>query len=789
MISPPFFRTQALYCPPLDTSLVAAIASDEGQTLQSAKEVLSVLAASAGDSSSSSFSYQLNEVSSSSSSSPRSSPRAAKPSSISPKDSSKSPSLLSPNDASSAGTGDGSTSETVEQLLEEFHLTEKLDAAAAKADHLNLTDEEEGSDVEGSSSATSDAPVKDFPPYDETKQDSQFLEGEQDPVSFLCRAFPTRTRDFLVETLEDCRGDVGTTIDTIMTIDLVQREELEATIASEMPSASSSTSTSKRGGGLDYDALANGASHLKGKKGRAQRRKAHEEHLRAMGQEVKSSSKPSRTKVTLGDVRQGGRDVRPTSKSSSNSSLQPETAALCIDAEGLTDFELARRLANMEADPMAGEAVKDNQWVLTSSVLSQLSTLLDLEPQEVTSAYNKAGFNLHIAVGRLVDSAASQYPSLSSLEDFGADSAPQGTAQAIVDSITSLSGKNPELVSLCLRATKGRQDATLDLLNLMDVVKDAAGGEKPDQLDPLGKLRGEVGEDARRKPKEPPRTVESSQTGISVDFAQQDPLPGESSRLDPRSLDAAKRAGGFSRAAVAGRNTEPTGQGKAMASLRQGDQTTVSFPPSAGQVNNTSLPIATQLMHSRGTSSSSSTPSSSSISNMSIAQRDAALDHFRSLATEYQNRRNRCLLQASSAWRSSPNNRGAAFYYADEARRLEAKSRAWNLKAAELLVEQRKRPDYSGGRHSDHSSRNGVVLDLHGVTVREALSIVGDELNAWWSRPIGDRKGSLTIITGAGRHSPNQVAILTPSVARYLTKEGWKAEVDRNRGVIVVRGR
>ncbi|CAO1633537.1 unnamed protein product [Parajaminaea phylloscopi] len=746
-------QLETLYCPPLDPSLVAAIANDEGQTLRSAKEVLDALAGELTGGSASPGSSQHSD-----------------------------------------DTHTQDETAQIQRLLDEVHLAEQLDQGRASSPPSTQA----GGVVSGGQFLFSEAGPDagngtEVQPYDASKHgDSsllhdlahrQFSSAAGDAQSadeltyFLQHAFPTRTREFLAETLTECGGDLGMTVDTLMAIDVAERQEADAAARESMSSqasqasqgsASSSQASSSHGGGLDYDALARvEGAKSKGKRARALRKKAHEDHLRSMGAET-GPTKDALTKVVLGDVRQGGRTPRTLHAPSSPAPPpQPLDETTRLAQQGLSDYEIACRLAKAE-DPEAGEPVKDNQWLLSSSILSQLADLLDVDSQQISSAYNRSGFNLHIAVGRLVDASADTYPSLDSLDAAG--SSPAGTAESIVRSLASLAGKGFAITSLCLRATKGRQDATLDLLNLLDVVRDAAGGARPDELDPLGKLRHP--EEAAT----PAKSAASTRAGVSVDVRPTlDPRPGEA--VDFAAMERAKQAGAFSRAAVAGRNnalTTATGQDKAMASLREGAQATVSFPPSAAQVNLEAIPSTTRLMFSGGDVARPS-------GLRTIRDREVAIARAQELASDYQAQRNRCLVQASTAWRSSPTNRGAAFYYADEARRLEAKSRQWSLRAAEELVAYRR-----AGSDGDRGPRPGVI-DLHGVTVREALSIVNEELNSWWSKP--GRRDPLTIITGAGRHSPNQVSILTPSVAKYLQREQWRADVDRTRGVIVVRGR
>lgn len=691
------------------------------------------------------------------------------------------------------GPSDEDETAHIQRLLDEVELAEKhRDEEEQKTQNTTSTSSQPGSPkrhflfADNSSDAGSaDGIVDSFPPYDAAKHgesesmlrspgpaptDAESNGNGADGAYFLLHAFPMRTKEFLTDTLAACHGDVGMTVDTLMAIDLAEREEAEEAARAALPPRQPSPSSPSTKG-LDYEALARGGSSIKGKKGRAMRRKAHDDYLRSIGADT-GPGRDAITRVTLGDVRQGGSTPRTTHtpRRSMEHQRSPVDEAAQLAQAGLSDFEIARQLSKAD-DPEAGEPVKDNQWLLSSSILSQLTDLLDIDSHQVSSAYNRSGFNLHIAVGRLIDASADQYPTLSTLDSAG--DCPEGTAESIVRSLASVAGKGVAVTALCLRATKGKQDATLDLLNLMDVVRDAAGGERPDELDPLGKLRHP---DHVSGPSKPAPAL-SSQQGVSVDAAALNPKPGET--VDLEAIHRAQQAGGFSRAAIAGRNnpsTTASGQAKAMLSVREGSTPTVSFPPSAAQVNLDSIPSATRLMFNNG----AEPPALRANGQRTIRDREVAIARAQELASDYHARRNRCLMQASTAWRSSPTNRGAAFYYADEARRLEAKSRAWSLRAAEELVAYRQAGSSVG------VSRPGVI-DLHGVTVREALSIVGEELNSWWSKP--GKREPLTIITGAGRHSPNQVAILTPSVAKYLQREQWRADVDRNRGVIVVRGR
>lgn len=319
---------------------------------------------------------------------------------------------------------DESQEERIERMLDEFHLGEEFDqekgkghTAAARGktggtasrrrekwsklsssdnkssspasseqsspDTTGDTQAEEAGEASTSRTSLDDLSDREFPPYDEVASKlhsssssttasppSSSNSNKEDPLDFLSHAFPTRTRAFLSETLQDCRRDVGVAIDTLMAIDMVEREEGDAAaeamlrsseLADMSRSPSSSSSSSSTGGGLNFEALADGTRAVKGKKGRALRRKAMEEKLRASGGEV-PVGKAGLTKVTLGDVRQGGGGggggSRPTSGSARKSGEAAGAASRAKDDfAGLSDREIAERLAK-EDDPEAGEPVK-----------------------------------------------------------------------------------------------------------------------------------------------------------------------------------------------------------------------------------------------------------------------------------------------------------------------------------------------------------------------------------------------------------------------------------------------
>lgn len=140
------------------------------------------------------------------------------------------------------------------------------------------------------------------------------------------------------------------------------------------------------------------------------------------------------------------------------------------------------------------------------------------------------------------------------------------------------------------------------------------------------------------------------------------------------------------------------------------------------------------------------------------------------------------IAQASAAYRKSkskPLMAGAASYYSSVAREASSALRLHEAAAAETLVVSQ--------------SKAGEV-DLHGVNVQDAVRIVKDRVEAWWTNGASEwaragkaRGPGLRIVTGIGRHSEGKKGKLGPAVGGMLLREGWKVEMGE--GVVVVVGR
>ena len=824
--------------------MVAAICSDPYQTLQSAREVLTALsgeiepnfqpAAMPDERAPASPTSSASAVDSAGyDKRPKTRPSKAKFSgkltsnngSITASDFASTSSLQNTAETlvqgSSSGTSSSDTTPIdegqVEEILEEWDHQQKngvqpaLDGEQEHSlddPHFQLTDEED--DV--SSESQHDGLAS-----------NNAVDAEKDPLQFLQHAFPSRSLDFLMQILfGDCDGDFAKALDTLFAIDLAESDAIEASTAASSSSSSSHTydsgpfgGTEGSTGGLDDDHLEHGVwqSTLKGKKRKAARKRINEQERRrkagfgnpadhsdptmiTLRNDAAAAGKKITTtqnKISLTDVRHGGlrRDIPMT---------RPK-AAPRFAVRGDEDF--TRRIGEIEAK-LEGQAkagagtgnnalVIDNNWLLSSSVLAQLSFLLDLDTQQTTSAYYASGFNLALCFNRLVSASAETYSSNGDISDLDrAGSAPAGTALSIASGIADLTSAPLQQVIQLFCATGGKQDATIDLLQLHSAICDAMNemgqaDHVPDLLDPLGRMN----------------LAETKTEEITIPATQQ-----------PSSIKAGPIEGRFTKAEGFFPKVGEVPNGVVASSTRPGYAGAVSKLPSAARIQATRaaerraseavvLPASASRVDTPGDWTSVSRTNGG---GSSAASRMASYEDYRVIAEEYRARRADALRNAAAAWRSSAGGSGTggggggrgpaaqvrggvAWYYADEARRLDVKARAWQMRAAEALVSHRRAERSLDVRRNDRNT-----IDLHGLTVHEALSVTKNCVNEWYARPSKPGMASggylppLRIITGVGRHSPKNVAVIKPAVQKMLDREGWRCDVDHNQGVIVVRG-
>lgn len=141
--------------------------------------------------------------------------------------------------------------------------------------------------------------------------------------------------------------------------------------------------------------------------------------------------------------------------------------------------------------------------------------------------------------------------------------------------------------------------------------------------------------------------------------------------------------------------------------------------------------------------------------------------------------------QASAAFKKGKSDRlmgGAAAYYAQIGHdRMRAAKEIYAAEADMLVMRQ----------------SSAAVLDLHGVSVADAVRIANDRTQAWWDG-LGDAKyasgggggpmkSGFKIVTGVGTHSKNHAPRIGPAVSKMLIRDGWKVEIGH--GELIVTGK
>ncbi|KAG2187932.1 hypothetical protein INT44_000682 [Umbelopsis vinacea] len=159
-------------------------------------------------------------------------------------------------------------------------------------------------------------------------------------------------------------------------------------------------------------------------------------------------------------------------------------------------------------------------------------------------------------------------------------------------------------------------------------------------------------------------------------------------------------------------------------------------------------------------------------------------EECRDIAFSLVLQRNEVYRKAADAYRRAKGKTngegGIAYYYSDEGRKMDVAAKEWNMRAARAIIRQ-----HRIRQNDDH------LLDLHGLTVAEAVELVKEGVNQWWSRSTmraGRTKiKPLSIVTGIGKHSDHGQSRLYPAVMGLLTREGWKVDTT-SRGSLVVTG-
>lgn len=150
-------------------------------------------------------------------------------------------------------------------------------------------------------------------------------------------------------------------------------------------------------------------------------------------------------------------------------------------------------------------------------------------------------------------------------------------------------------------------------------------------------------------------------------------------------------------------------------------------------------------------------------------------------------------------------------YTGDEGRTLRAEANEWALKRSNLLEQAAQEYEQGDKQHAKKLSEEATAagksvrevnkkasvavfnfrneecgeeeIDLHGLHVREALGFLKQRIAKFLANDEVDR---LTCITGAGNHSPGNLAKIRPAVARMCSDNGLSCQDDGNPGTFII---
>ncbi|TPX56920.1 hypothetical protein PhCBS80983_g04185 [Powellomyces hirtus] len=174
-------------------------------------------------------------------------------------------------------------------------------------------------------------------------------------------------------------------------------------------------------------------------------------------------------------------------------------------------------------------------------------------------------------------------------------------------------------------------------------------------------------------------------------------------------------------------------------------------------------------------------PAQQKLSTFASATQAQACDpkEYRQLAHEYREQRNDRFRRAAAAFQKGDlTGRGSAAYYSEEGRELTSQMARWNNMAASTVIQ----------RNQARLQNDPYTIDLHELTVQEAIKYVDEAVNNWYSRDGAKSKPRkpLKIITGAGQHSSFGVRKLYPAVIKSLKGKGWTTSTGGNGWFYVV---
>ncbi|KNC99118.1 uncharacterized protein SPPG_05377 [Spizellomyces punctatus DAOM BR117] len=192
-------------------------------------------------------------------------------------------------------------------------------------------------------------------------------------------------------------------------------------------------------------------------------------------------------------------------------------------------------------------------------------------------------------------------------------------------------------------------------------------------------------------------------------------------------------------------------------SSRSGPIFTLSARGSSLPVSSRIQNVANDVEQTGGTSSAHANPSEINFLDPG---------ECRQVAQSFREKRDEAFRRAAKAFRKGDlTGKGSAGYFSQEGRDLTEQMMKWNSRAAQATI-QRNKARFQG---------DPFVIDLHGLTVNEAVKYVDEAVNEWYSGNGAHAKPQkpLQIITGSGQHSSHGIRKLYPVIYKRLSAKGW----------------
>ncbi|KAJ3145095.1 hypothetical protein HDU86_001147 [Geranomyces michiganensis] len=162
-----------------------------------------------------------------------------------------------------------------------------------------------------------------------------------------------------------------------------------------------------------------------------------------------------------------------------------------------------------------------------------------------------------------------------------------------------------------------------------------------------------------------------------------------------------------------------------------------------------------------------------------LARPDDDYKQLREFAEEARRNRNDHYRRAATAFRKGDlTGRASAAFYAEEGREISKDVERWNNLAASVVIQRNTCVSLSYDLENALHQHDPYTIDLHELTVSEAVRYVSEAVNDWYSRDGASTRPRqpLKIITGAGRHSKHGIRKVYPAVIRWLKEGGWNTK-------------